>query len=163
MPKGGSNKKRKDHFSASGTFKAQAADPVKGPAPTKQDPAKRSAATVEKATGSVPAAPAPRTPVPPTSLTSGEEVPSSISAVPYPDVSSLTVDSTSAAVFPSPHMFDITNNDDDLPGSLKTIWEYSHCEICSKNDNQGWKCLWCSHFQKERHHTRSVSHFSEQK
>ena len=163
MPKVKSNKNRKAHFSASGTRKARVVDPEKFPTATKQDPEKILAATLEEATVPVPVAPAPRTPVPPTSLTSVAAVPSSGPAVPSPDIPSPAVDSTAAAALPSPAEFDLTNDDDDLPESLKTIWEDSHCDICSENDTQGCKCLWCENFQKGHHHTRSVSHFAKQK
>ena len=122
MLKGKSNKKRKAHFSASGTRKSWAVDPEKGLALTKQAPEKSSDATVAKATLPVPAAPSPRTPVPPTSLTVGAAVPSSIPVTPSPAVPSPALDSIAAAAFPSPAAFDITNDDDDLTGSLKTIW-----------------------------------------
>ena len=112
---------------------------------------------------SVSSAPAPRTPVPQTSLISGAAVPSSGPAVPSPAVPSLAVDSTAASEFSSPAAFDLTNYYDYLTGSLKTIWEDSHCELCSDNNNQSWKCLWCGHFQKGRHHTRSVRYFAKQK
>ena len=115
-----------------------------------------------KATVTVPAAPAPRNPVPPTSLTSGAAVQYSGPAVPSPAVPYPAVDSTETAAFPSPAAFDLTNDDDDLTVSLKKIWEDSHCEICYKNNKQGWKCLWCGNVQKVRHHTRSFSHFSKQ-
>ena len=95
-------------------------------------------------------------------ITAGAAVLSSGPAVPYPAVPSLAFDSTAAAVFTSPALFDITNDDDDIPGPLNTIWEDSHCELCYKNDNQGWKCLWCGNVQKRHHHTRSFSHFSKQ-
>ena len=98
-----------------------------------------------------------------TSLTSGEAVPSSGPAVPSPSVPSPAVDSTAASSFPSSAAFYITNDDDGLPVSIKTIWEYSHCELYYESDKQGWKCLWCGNFQNGRHHTCSVSHFAKQK
>ena len=163
MQKGKSNKKRKAYVSASFTRKARLADPEKGPAPTKQSPEKRSAATVEKYTVPVPVAPAPQTPVPPTSLTAGAAFLYSGPFVSSPAVPSPAVDSTAAAAFPSPDSFDVTNDYDDLPVSLKTIWEDSHCELCSENNKHGWKFQWCGNSKKERHHTSSVSHFEKQK
>ena len=76
---------------------------------------------MEKATVPVPAAPEPRTPVPPTSITSGAAVPSSGTSGPPPTVTYPAVDSTEAAVFHSPPAFDLTNDDDYLQRSLKTI------------------------------------------
>ena len=163
MPNGKSNKKRKAHFPASGTRKAWAEDPEKGIGSTKQAPEKRSSATVTKDTVTVPAASVPRTPVPQKIITAGAAVLSSGPAVPYPAVPSPAFDSIAAEVFTSPALFDLTNDDDDIPGPLNTIWEDSHCEICSDNYKQVWKCLWCGHFQKVRHHTRSVRHFAKHK
>ena len=96
-PKGKSNNNRKAHLSALGTCKSWAADSVKGPAPTKHDPSKRSAATVAKAIVQVSAVSEPRTPVPPTSLTEASAVPLYAPAPPSPAVPSLAVDIITSA------------------------------------------------------------------
>ena len=73
------------------------------------------------------------------------------------------MDSTASSAFSLSATFDITNDDDDIPRSLKKIWEYFHCDIYSENYRNGWKCLLSGNFQKRHHHTCSVSHFSKQK